>query len=259
MKKNLFPLAAALLFFGMAPFFAGAQTEVRTGGERIERGRFGAGESPDGGDASSGESPYKNYRFFLGVRAGPSLRIYTPAGDTPFTGGDAYNLSLDAAFQAALHITPLFSLQVEAVFTRDAAPVWEYALNEAGNDLNPYTRMFTGFSVGFPLMVKLNWYPGKFRVSPFAGGYLFLPLGQLSARSPLDEEASFSYSLSPPLGLLGGIGLGMPLGPGVIFADLRYTADLAEPEPQGGGGIKTYRRRGVTVSLGYELGLFKTE
>jgi hypothetical protein len=104
-------------------------------------------------------------------------------------------------------------------------------------------------------MAKLNFYPGKFRISPFLGGYVFLPLGKMET-SAIDTEGSFQYSFSPPLGLLGGISLGFPLGPGMIFADIRYAADLAEPELEGYEGT-SYRRHMVTLSFGYEFGLFK--
>ncbi|MDR1587431.1 MAG: hypothetical protein LBS57_08255, partial [Treponema sp.] len=114
----------------------------------------------------------------------------------------------------------------------------------------------TGFSLQFPIMAKLNFYPGKFRVSPFLGGYLILPLGEIKTDSPVDGEESFSYSLSPPLGLLGGLSVGFPLGSGIIFADVRYAADLAEPELKN-SGIKSYRRHMATLSFGYEFGLFK--
>jgi hypothetical protein len=132
-----------------------------------------------------------------------------------------------------------------------------YTLNPNKVDLDRHTRTFTGLSLQFPVMAKLNFYAGKFRVSPFFGGYLFLPLGEMTIDSPVDEETSFSYSLSPPLGLLGGLSVGFPLGPGMIFADIRYAADLAEPELKDSGGIKTYRRHGAALSFGYEFGLFK--
>ncbi|MDR2051799.1 MAG: PorT family protein [Treponema sp.] len=251
MKKKIFPLAAALLLFSMAPFFAAAQTT-----ERIETGRFGA-EEPVSGDAGSESTGYKNRWLFLGVRTGPSLRIYTPSGDTAFTGGDTYGVSLDAGLQASVQIVPAFSIQVEALFTWDDASKWLYALNPNGVDLDRHTRTFTGLSLQFPFMAKLNFYPGKFRVSPFFGGYFILPLGEIKTDSPIDEEESFSYSLSPPLGLLGGFSVGFPLGPGMIFADIRYAADLAEPELKDSGGIKTYRRHMAALSFGYEFGLFK--
>jgi hypothetical protein len=106
-------------------------------------------------------------------------------------------------------------------------------------------------------VAKLNFYPGKFRISPFFGGYLLLPLGEMKTSSPYEGEESFSYSVSPPIGLLGGISAAFPAGPGMFFADIRYSADLAEPELKDSGGISTYRRHGAALSFGYEFGLFK--
>jgi hypothetical protein len=108
-------------------------------------------------------------------------------------------------------------------------------------------------------MARLNFYPGKFRVSPFFGAYVILPLGEMKIRSDSprgDGEESLPYSLSPPLGLLGGLSIGFPLRTGIIFADIRYTADLAEPELEN-SEITSYRRHMMTLSFGYEFGLLK--
>jgi hypothetical protein len=251
MKKNV--LSLALLLFCMLPFFAAAQTTE----EENVTGRFGA-EEPEAEDTPPGDSKaYKNQWLFLGARMGPSLRFYTPSGDTAFTGGDTSAPSLDMGIQARVQIIPVFSIQAEAIFTWDNASVWLYAPNSSGDDLDRYTREFSGFSLQFPLTAMLNFYPGKFRVSPFFGGYLLLPLGELKTSSPKDNDSSFSYSISPPFGLLGGVSAGLPLGPGTIFADIRYAADLGEPELEDGGGIKTYRRNMVSLSIGYEFGFFE--
>jgi hypothetical protein len=253
MKKNIVPFAAALLLFNVAPFFAAAQTRE----ERIETGRFGAEEpAVEAADPERGKT-YKDYRFFLGLRTGPSLRAYTPSGDTPFTGGDTYSGSLSAGLQASLQIVPAFSLQAEAVFTWDRASKWYYTVKPGKADVDRYTRSFRGASLQFPFMAKLNFYPGRFRISPFFGAYILLPLGDLKTGSPMDEEKTFSYSFSPPLGLLGGLSAGLPLGPGMIFADIRYAADLAEPALKDGGEIDTYRRHNMTLSFGYEFGFFR--
>jgi hypothetical protein len=252
MKKKILPLAAVFLLFSMAPFFAAAQTTE----ERIETGRFGA-EEPVNEEAEPGSSKtHKNNRFFLGARTGPALGIYTPSGDTAFTGGDTYNGSLSVGLQASLQIVPAFSIQAEAVFTWDKASKWQYTFNPDRVDLDRYTRTFSGFSLQFPIMAKLNFYPGKFRISPFFGAYILLPIGEMKTGSPIDEEESVPYSHSPPLGLLGGLSAGFPLGPGMIFADLRYAADLAEPELKGGREIDTYRRHNMILSFGYEFGFF---
>jgi hypothetical protein len=251
MKKDFLSLAVALLFFSAAPFFAAAQTTE----ERIETGRFGAPEPVETEADSGSDEISKNRWLFLGARVGPALRIYTPSGDTAFTGGDTYGFSLDAGIQASVQIVSFFSIQAEAIFTWDSASVWQYSHN--GLDLDRYTRRFTGLSLHFPLVAKLNFYPGKFRVSPFFGGYFLLPLGEMKTNSPQDDEKSFEYSVSPPIGLLGGISAAFPAGPGMFFVDIRYGADLAEPELKDSGGISTYKRHGAALSFGYEFGLFK--
>ncbi|MDR0709331.1 MAG: hypothetical protein LBF77_04615 [Spirochaetaceae bacterium] len=251
MKKSVSSVLAALLFFSVPPFFAAAQTSE----ERIETGRFGA-EEPAGEDAGSGGKTYKNHWLFLGARLGPSLRIYTPSDDTPFTGGDTYGPALEAGFQASVQIVPRFSLQAEMIFTWDNAPVWFYSLNPNKVDVDRHTRRFTSFSLQFPLTVKMNFYPGKFRVSPFLGVYALAPLGKITVNDPLlNSEESVSYSFSPPLGILGGLSASFSAGPGMFFADLRYAADLGKPELKGGGD--TYRRGSAALCVGYELGFFR--
>ena len=248
MKKNL-SLAAAFLFLGTVSFHASAQTVV----EEIETGRFGAGEPA--GETVPASAVHDRW-LFLGARLGPSMRFYTQSGDTAFTGGDTLGLSLDAGIQADLRIVPLFGIQAELVFTWDNASVWQYTLNDAGNDLDRYTRHFRSFSLQLPLTAKLHFYPGKFRVSPFFGGYIVLPLGRMETGSTRDGDESLSYSVSPPIGLLGGLCAAYPLEPGMIFLDLRYAADLGKPDLSGGGGIETYGRSAVSLSIGFEFGLF---
>jgi hypothetical protein len=252
MKKRVSPVIGALLLFCMAPFFAAAQ-DVE---EQIETGRFGARE-PTENESGDGGVSYTNRWLFLGARLGPSLRIYTPQEDTAFTGGDTYGPSMDAGFHAALLILPFFSLQAEAIFTFDRASVWFYAANPNNVDVDSHTRQFTGFSLQFPLMAKLNFYPGKVRVSPFLGVYVPVPLGQMTINDPFNGEESLAWSLSPPLGILGGLSVSFSAGPGKFFIDLRYAADLAEPELQEGRGLTTYRGHKVVISAGYEFGFFK--
>jgi hypothetical protein len=252
MKKMLTLIPALLLFF-LAPFFSAAQTTE----EQIESGRFGTGEPVSVGAVEDGKSTYTNRWLFLGIRLGPSLRSYTPSGDTAFTGGDTNAASLDAAIQGTLQIVPLFSIQAEAVFNWDNATVWQYASNPVNaNDVDRYTREFSGFSLQFPIMAKLNFYPGTFRISPFFGTYVLVPLGDIKTSSPLDRTKSFSPTYSSYMGLLGGLNAAYPLSSGYIFVDIRYSADLGEPE-LGNSDIKTYRRHSMSICLGYEFGLFK--
>jgi hypothetical protein len=249
MKKKILPLAAVFLLFSMAPFFAAAQTTE----ERIATGRFGAAEPETQDTLPTDNGSYGSHWLHLGLRAGPSLGIYIPGDDTAFTGGDSYGASLNAALQATVEIVPLFSVQAEAVFTWDHGSLWQYEF--LNNDLSSYQYTFKSLSLQFPLLAKLNFYPGKFRVSPFLGAYAILSLGEMETDDH-GRQTSYDYSYSPPLGLLGGVSAEFPLGPGFIFADLRYSADLGSPDLQD-GDVETYTRHTATLSVGYEFGFFK--
>jgi hypothetical protein len=249
MKKYVCCLFPSLVLLCVFPFFAAAQTS----GERIETGRLGAADPEAEAAPSADGGAYGNRWLYLGLRAGPSLGIYIPSDDTAFTGGDSYGPSLNTAVQATVEIVPLFSVQAEALFTWDHGSLWQYEFINNVTDRYQYT--FTTLSLQFPLLAKLNFYPGKFRVSPFLGAYVIVPLGTIKTAHH-NETASYDYAYSPPLGLLGGLSVEFPLGPGLIFADLRYSADLGEIELQG-GNMETYTRHTAALSLGYEFGLFK--
>jgi hypothetical protein len=250
MKNYVCFLCLLLALFCLFPFFAAAQTS----GERIETGRLGAAD-PEAANAPPAEDrAYGNRWLYLGLRAGPSLGIYTPGDDTAFTGGDGYGASLNVAAQAAVEIVPLFSVQAEAILAWDQGYLWRYEYSNSENDIISSQHKFKALSFQFPLLAKLNFYPGKFRVSPFLGAYVIVPLGKLET-SGHGKTASYAYSYSPPLGLLGGLSVEFPLGPGLIFVDLRCAADLGKTEPR--GDMETYTRHTATLSLGYEFGFFK--
>jgi hypothetical protein len=246
--------ALAALFFlpllCLFPPFAQAQTRA---GERVSTGRFGAEEPEDSGTA--GERGLNTHWLYLGLRTGPSLRFYTPSDDTPYTGGDTRGFSMDTAFQAGVQVLSFLSIQAEAVFTWDKASLWAYRAG-AFNEVDRYTKDYTFFSLRFPLLVKFDFYPGRFKISPFLGLYFLTPLGKLKASNSLnDEELSLSYRISTPIGLLGGLSGAMKLGPGALIADIRYAADLGDLEARE-GEIQQFRRGMISFTMGYELGLF---
>jgi hypothetical protein len=238
------------LLFCLLSSFASAQTHTE---ERVETGRFGT-EEPELPQRAAEEKGLDAQWLYLGVRTGPSLRFYTPSGAVPYTGGDTSGLSLDAALQLNLRVLSFLSIQGEAVFTWDMASLWAY--RRSNGEIDRYTIDFSSLSMQFPVLIRLDFYPGRFRVSPFFGPYFSVPLGNMTVTNlPDDREQSYSYAFSPPLGLLGGLNGAIQFGPGAIFADLRYAADLGEPEAEG-GSMPTYRRTMVSLTLGYELGFF---
>jgi hypothetical protein len=247
---------AAFLLFCLFPLYTSAQaeeaqTETRT--EWEETGRFGA-EDPAAQEAGE-MARYYNHWLYLGAKAGPSLRFYTPSGNTPYTGGDAQGFSIEAGIFAVLQVLPRLSVQGEMVFTWDRAASWDYS-GPSTQQIDRYTRDYSSFSLSFPLTVKWNFYPGRFRLSPFAGIYALVPLGKMEWNSSLAQtKEKLSYSFSPPLGFLGGLTAGFKMGPGMIVADLRYTIDFGEPKFRD-IALESYRRSMFSLCLGYEWAFF---
>ncbi|MDR2629666.1 MAG: hypothetical protein LBC60_01940 [Spirochaetaceae bacterium] len=240
-------LPAALLFCGIP--HSGAAQELTE--EWVETGRFGTGEEEPPAIAP-GQPVRPDKWLYAGVRLGPSLRFYTPEGDTIYTGGDTRSFSLDTAIQVNLRLLPFLSVQGELIFTWDNASYWNYTRVSGVTDR--YTQDYTAFSMQFPLLVRFDFYPGKFRLSPFFGPYFVAALGNLKTSNSLDNRAqSWAYRVSPPMGLSLGLNGGRELGPGVLFLDLRYGVDLGEPEVRS-GDLKTYRRSMISLTIGYEFG-----
>ncbi|MDR0586544.1 MAG: hypothetical protein LBG26_04835, partial [Treponema sp.] len=215
-------------------------------------GRFGAEEPEEPAAPPAAEKGLDTDWLYLGLRAGPSLRFYTPSNDIPYTGGDTLSVALDMALQANVRLLSFLSVQAEAVFTWDNASMWAYV--GTVNAYDRYTSDFTAFSFQFPFLVKFDFYPGNFRLSPFVGAYYLLPLGKLEASNSLNnDKESLSYRVSPSAGFLGGLSGAMKFGPGMLIADLRYAADLGDFRA---AGTKIFKRSMISFTVGYELGFF---
>jgi hypothetical protein len=241
-RSTALVLLAALLLCAFFPLSAQTRTE-----EWVETGRFGA-EEPEEARADR-KDDINDQWLRLGLRAGPSLRIYTPSRDTRYTGGDTHAAALDLAFQANLRVLPFLSVQAEAVFTWDNASLWAYQSGTVR-----YTKDYTAFSLQLPLLLRFDLYPGKFKLSPFAGLYFVTPLGRLKTSNSLNNEThSLSYRISPPLGFVGGLGGALKMGPGAIIADLRYAADFGNIKADD-GSTEEFRRSMISLTIGYELG-----
>ncbi|MDR2304892.1 MAG: hypothetical protein LBE10_09940 [Treponema sp.] len=242
-------LVTALLFV-VPPLSAETRTE-----EEIDTGRFGAEEPEDPAVLPAAEKGLDTDWLYLGLRAGPSLRFYTPSDDTPYTGNDTLSVALDIALQANLQVLSFLSVQTEAVFTWDNASLWAYIGPSLAADYDyRYTVDYTAFSFQFPFILKFDFFPGRFRLSPFAGMYCLVPLGELESSVSLNNEKEFSsYEIFPSVGFLGGLSGAAKFGPGMIIADLRYAADLGDFKT---GGTELFNRSMISITVGYELGFF---
>jgi hypothetical protein len=195
--------------------------------------------------------------LYLGLRGGVSPRFYD-FQEASREFALAYEAAFHAEWQFLLFPFKRFfmslGLQAEAALTMDTLAL------EAGDGT---AADLTAFSLLAPLLLKFNFKPGPFVLSPFGGMYYAHYL-------PLTLPAPFPDSVTPQfrddegflgrLGYTAGFKFGVKAGKrGTFFLDLRYNGDLGVTEAarnSGGDPVVSFRRMMPTASLGWELGLF---
>ncbi|MDR2629667.1 MAG: PorT family protein [Spirochaetaceae bacterium] len=184
--------------------------------------------------------------FTLGFRFGVSPRWYISPGEQ---SAGAQALNLEGGISGSFRLNPLLALQLELILTGDTVV---YRGLSAADEI--YNVKFSSLSLMVPLLLRMNFRPGPVRLSPLAGLYVVLPLGDTRYRKSAEgSDRSYSYAFSVPLGFTLGFEVGMRFGPGEVFADLRYNGDfgvvtLNDPENT------KYKRQIFSITLGYEFG-----
>jgi hypothetical protein len=119
--------------------------------------------------------------------------------------------------------------------------------------LGSYTDTdITGLSILVPLIVKLDLHLGPVALQPLAGLYLNFALGNLKENvDGSDREDPYA---NPPLGVLFGGALGISLGRGILFADIRYARDLGNTVA-GNNAATIWNRSALMFNLGYQFSL----
>jgi hypothetical protein len=92
--------------------------------------------------------------------------------------------------------------------------------------------------LSFPILVKGVFFPGKYTMlEPYGGIYITVPLEQPEGSSV------------PSLGWAAGVDFGMKAGPGILFLDLRYAADISS---QSSDRVRNI----LALYVGYKYGVF---
>ncbi|MDR0644605.1 MAG: PorT family protein [Treponema sp.] len=191
----------------------------------------------------------------LGIRSGVSSHWYTAPEETV---PGAHSLNYEGGLFITVRLNSLISLQAEADF------IWDdlvyRGISDAAPDATAYipvlvNKRYRSFSLLFPVLFKLSMRPGNFRLSPYGGLFAFVPLGETSYRiNPAGKEDTFSRSFDGiPVGLTAGFEAAAKLGPGILLADIRYSADFSKTTIN--DAVKTAYNRGMlSFTLGYALG-----
>lgn len=197
----------------------------------------------------------EEYRLYLGLKLGSSIRFYYRPADAIFVENDvSHFFNIITGIQASYYFFPFLGVQAEALFTNDYAPYKSYNIQQTATtgSLSTNNSPFTAYSLMFPLSLKLTLRKPSFFASALVGGYFILPLGEM--RNTALSGETFAYTVDPPLGYNVGIDLGTKLGPGNLFLDIRWAQDLGMTQTD--SGTTVFRRSMVSIALGYELGFF---
>jgi hypothetical protein len=202
-----------------------------------------------------------NRWLYVGGRAGGSLRFYTlPQLVQDYSSNFTQGFSFEVALQFGFRFLSFMSVQAEVIFTQDQAPFRGPKFNMLDEEIRYiyYTDSYTSKSLMIPLTLKFPMAFDPYMVTPFGGIYLALPLGQMSLETsnPNGKSGVFEYGLTMGLGLTIGVDLGLRLGPGILFLDLRYSGDFGDTIIQmDDGTTRSYNRKMLSFSIGYELAL----
>lgn len=136
--------------------------------------------------------------------------------------------------------------------------MYKNAVSYSGTDgMGDFSASFTSSSLTIPLLAKAWFFrsPERVVVSAFAGLYFSIPLGELKYTS---GESSDSYKVNIPAGWLIGLSPGIRLGPGTLFADIRYGKDFGRTSISDNNGVLSiYSRGAFSFALGYEVGFIE--
>jgi TolB-like protein len=208
------------------------------------------GESAEIGPFRS--DAWENSRLYAGLRLGGSPRFYELSGDIgsgkPKTGG-SFEIALYASAYLVSYFGIEFGVQTELWFGADTV---SYSGTDDGGD---FSASFVSSSLEIPLLAKaLYRLPGGFFVSLFTGPYFSIPLGKIEYKT---DGGTDSYDANIPAGWLIGVAPGMRLGPGTLFADIRYGGEAGKTSISDSNGVLSVYSRGMlSFTVGYELGFF---
>jgi hypothetical protein len=219
-----------------------------------ENSRYASGLQHEADD-----DPFNRW-LYTGLRGGGSLRFYTLPEFSMDYYSNVPDLSYEASFHIAFKFLPFMSIQAEAVYTRDRARFRRLEYNQ-DNDKTWflfYTDSYISASLLFPITLKFPLVFDHYIISPLGGVYWALPLGNMTLDSniPASKIGEFYYDLTGSFGLTVGVDLGIRLGPGILFLDVRYGCDLGETFIKTNDeNLVSYQRVMASFSIGYELAL----
>jgi opacity protein-like surface antigen len=154
--------------------------------------------------------------------------------DPKYEGGGSFNAGLLFGYDYGL-----LALQTELLLTGDNMGIERTAYYSSSYGYSSIYSINTELSTmtfQIPILLKLDLHWGRLMLQPLAGLYLNFGLGEMdyeldnmNPNGNRKEEGSIEYE-SPLFGMMVGGALGVRIGRGYIFLDIRYAKDLGKTE-----------------------------
>jgi hypothetical protein len=196
--------------------------------------------------------PRRDPVLHLGVRAGPAFSGYFLQASPGYATSLSLSVSGEAGLTTELRLFPFLGIQMEALATYDVFSAMKVTTQDGRQEIS--SDKFTTMSFLFPFMIKAPLVFEKFDLSFYAGSYF--ALFPLAGEKNDGTGGSPHFRIDPPLGIITGLELGFPLGPGALFTDIRYSKDFGMTAAQDGSG-PWYLRDRIILGFGYKFGFFE--
>jgi hypothetical protein len=187
--------------------------------------------------------------LFVGFRGGMlfSERFFQQTAN--YDPGVGAGFSLEGGIAVELRPFRYLYLQLEGDIIYEAFEAPRRETYE--NKTNHYAEEFSSMSIIVPFMAKIPLRFGRFLLGVYTGAYYIVTPWQ--SLSPLQSDVAIR--IDPPFGFIMGMDLGLPLGPGEFFLDLRYERNFGNTFMGEGQGPQ-YSWSKTNVCLGYRFGFF---
>jgi hypothetical protein len=187
--------------------------------------------------------------FSVGARFGGAIPSYE-AGEDLKNVASGVSVDLEGSFgfifalQAAYNFTPMIGIQLEGIYNSD-----NIDLEVAGVKVGTLEAS----SLLIPVLLRVGTTVGpEIQIGGLAGPYFTIPLGDgklaITGMGSLEGEWTGSMGL-----MLGGF-VGKKMGPGTVFADLRYGFDFSDTKfDYAGTEMKALKKSSFQLSAGYSF------
>ena len=176
--------------------------------------------------------------LYLGARAGGSKRTYTLNSSSNLQA-DEY-MTFEGAAEIEIRPVDFLSLQGEFIYAVDNV--------RAGDTVD-----INAVSAAVPVLIRFNFTLIGLEAALFGGPYFVFPLGEMTVRHE-GRSDSYPFTVGDDIaGITGGGSLGLRMLGGVVYADLRYLADLYFVKAN---TAEQFSRSAFSFTFGYRFALF---